>query len=132
MLVSALASLFCSSVPAAERLTEKKAEGICCNSKAWAFTNCWSARECLDEFLKQTGLSPNKSDIFAGALLYRRYGFFKRLLMKWIVSRKGGDTDTSRDYEYTDWDQVTEFTQQFLYDVESGDNIRSGGVLVDV
>ena len=38
---------------------------------------------------------------FAGALRYRDYGLLKRLMMKWIARQEGGDTDTSRNYEYT-------------------------------
>jgi menaquinone-dependent protoporphyrinogen oxidase len=33
--------------------------------------------------------------------------------MKRIVSKAGGDTDTSRDYEYTDWTDVGEFAREF-------------------
>jgi menaquinone-dependent protoporphyrinogen oxidase len=38
---------------------------------------------------------------------------FKRLLMRMIVGHAGGDTDTTRDYEYTDWDAVERFTDAF-------------------
>jgi menaquinone-dependent protoporphyrinogen oxidase len=52
---------------------------------------------------------------FAGALLYTRYGFFKRWIMKKIVRDKGSpDLDTSRDYVYTDWDGVKRFAEEFL------------------
>jgi menaquinone-dependent protoporphyrinogen oxidase len=50
----------------------------------------------------------------AGALLYRKYGFLKRWIMKRIVARAGGDTDTSRDYEYTDWNDMRAFAKEFL------------------
>lgn len=55
----------------------------------------------------------------AGTLRYTRYGFFKRFLMKQINKREGGDTDTSRDYEYTDWDAVTAFANEFLGRLEA-------------
>lgn len=73
-----------------------------------------NARRCLDEFLSETEWTPQLTTTFAGALLYRDYGFFKRLMMKWIAKQEGGDTDTSRNYEYTDWKRVDEFTQEFL------------------
>jgi menaquinone-dependent protoporphyrinogen oxidase len=38
---------------------------------------------------------------------------FKRLLMRMIVGLAGGDTDTARDCEYTDWDAVERFTDAF-------------------
>ena len=72
------------------------------------------ARDCLDQFLRQTKCQPRATAIIAGALLYRSYGFWLRLMMKWIAWREGGDTDTSKDYEYTDWNQVQTFTQEFL------------------
>jgi len=62
------------------------------------------ATRCLNEFLDDTGWKPSATAIVAGALLYRKYGFFKRWMMKMIVKRGGtGDTDTSRNYVYTDW-----------------------------
>jgi menaquinone-dependent protoporphyrinogen oxidase len=48
-------------------------------------------------------------------LLYTQYGFFKRWIMKKIARDKGSpDTDTSRDYVYTDWDSVRRFAEEFL------------------
>jgi menaquinone-dependent protoporphyrinogen oxidase len=73
-----------------------------------------NAQRCLDEFLSQTGWTPRMTATVAGALLYREYGFIKRIMMKMIARQEGGDTDTSRNYEYTDWSRVEEFTQSFL------------------
>lgn len=66
----------------------------------------------VDEFMKRTGWQPQRMASFAGALLYRRYNPFIRLLMRMIVGMAGGDTDTSRDYEYTDWDAVDRFAAE--------------------
>jgi menaquinone-dependent protoporphyrinogen oxidase len=33
--------------------------------------------------------------------------------MRLIVGYAGGDTDTTRDYEYTDWDAVERFAAVF-------------------
>ena len=53
--------------------------------------------------------------MFGGALLYTHYGFIKRLIMKKIAGDKGSlDTDTSRDYVYTEWDGVKRFAEDFL------------------
>jgi menaquinone-dependent protoporphyrinogen oxidase len=71
------------------------------------------AQRVLDEFLSDVDWTPNVQTTLAGALLYRQYGFFKRRLMKWIAKREGGDTDTTRDFEYTDWDEVQRFVNQF-------------------
>ena len=47
---------------------------------------------------------------------YTQYGFIKRQVMKKIVRDKPGNlsTDTSRDYVYTEWDDVRAFTERFL------------------
>ena len=72
------------------------------------------ATRCLSEFLDDIGWKPSATAIVAGALLYRKYGFFKRWMMKMIVKRGGtGDTDSSRNYVYTDWDAVDEFAKKF-------------------
>jgi menaquinone-dependent protoporphyrinogen oxidase len=34
--------------------------------------------------------------------------------MRLIAKRAGGDTDTSVDYVYTDWEEVKRFTERFL------------------
>jgi menaquinone-dependent protoporphyrinogen oxidase len=34
-------------------------------------------------------------------------------MMRRIVAKAGGDTDTSRDYEYTDWADVRTFAEEF-------------------
>jgi menaquinone-dependent protoporphyrinogen oxidase len=59
-----------------------------------------------DEFLASTGWEPSLIEQVAGALLYTKYDFFKRFIMRMITSKAGGDTDTSKDYVYTDWNQV--------------------------
>lgn len=61
------------------------------------------AQAMIDAFLAETKWHPSKIRAVAGALLYTKYNFFIRLLMKRIAKAAGGDTDTSRDYDYTDW-----------------------------
>ena len=75
-----------------------------------------NAEAYVENFEQETGWRPAQVGLFSGALLYRQYGFFKRLMMKKIVSSKPGglSTDTSRDHEYTDWEQVTGFAEDFL------------------
>ena len=66
------------------------------------------------KFLLETGWRPDKTAHFAGALKYSRYGLLKRLLMKRIAKKEGGSTDTFRDHEYTDWEAVSRFVEDFL------------------
>lgn len=64
-------------------------------------------------FLEKTGWKPTSLLPVAGALKYSRYNLVKRLMMKRIAAQAGGDTDTSRDYDYTDWNAVARFARQF-------------------
>jgi menaquinone-dependent protoporphyrinogen oxidase len=68
-----------------------------------------TARRYVDDLVEETGWSPRRTVSFAGALQYREYDFFTRLLIKLMMHRGGHPTDTSRDYDYTDWDAVERF-----------------------
>jgi menaquinone-dependent protoporphyrinogen oxidase len=72
-----------------------------------------TAQEYVDKFLRRTAWKPEQVASFGGALLYTRYNTLIRLLMRMILRFAGGDTDTSRDYEYTDWAQVDRFARTF-------------------
>lgn len=72
------------------------------------------SRTYVDEFCAETGWTPAVTVMVAGALRYSQYDFFKRFVMKLIAREQGGDTDTSRDYEYTDWGQVRQFAHDVL------------------
>ena len=67
----------------------------------------------VNEFLHTTGWQPAMTQNVAGALLYRKYNWIKRWVMKRIVRKAGGDTDTSRDYEYTNWADLRAFADRF-------------------
>jgi menaquinone-dependent protoporphyrinogen oxidase len=75
-----------------------------------------NARAYVANFEQETGWHPAQVGLFGGALRYRRYGLLKRLMMKKIVSDKPGNlsTDTSRDHEYTEWEDVRRFATDFL------------------
>ncbi|HEX5110202.1 MAG TPA: flavodoxin domain-containing protein [Vicinamibacterales bacterium] len=68
----------------------------------------------MGRFLEITGWRPTTTKIVAGALLYTQYNWLKRLVMKRIVAKAKGDTDTSRDYEYTDWADLEAFARTFV------------------
>ena len=71
------------------------------------------AEQICSNFLFNAGWKPRMTIQIAGALKYTEYDFFKRLIMKMISKREGRSTDTSRDYEYTDWNAVTKFVTDF-------------------
>ena len=67
----------------------------------------------VQRFVAETGWTPSVTRHIAGALLYTRYNIFKRWMMRRIVAKAHGDTDISRDYVYTDWDEVRAFAREF-------------------
>jgi len=71
-------------------------------------------RLIMERFFTQTSWQPTETKIVAGALKYRQYNWLKRWMMKRIVAKAHGDTDTSRDYEYTDWSDLKTFTERWL------------------
>ena len=70
-----------------------------------------TAQNLVQELVERTGFDPDLVGLFAGALVYTKYGWFKRRVMRAIVRREGGDTDMRRDYEYTDWQAVEQFSR---------------------
>ena len=68
-----------------------------------------TAHGLVQELLDETGFAPDIVAMFAGALVYTQYGWLKGRVIRAIVKREDGDTDMSRDYEYTDWDAVDAF-----------------------
>ena len=65
------------------------------------------ARRVAHAFPAGAGWTPTTVACVAGRLAYTQYGFLKRWVMKRIAAQNGGSTDTSRDYEYTDWNAVS-------------------------
>ena len=68
----------------------------------------------LEEFYTSSGWRPKYAKPVAGALLYMHYGILLRFVMKRIAKKAGGPTDTSRDYEFTDWVALEGFVKHFL------------------
>ncbi|PKH19556.1 menaquinone-dependent protoporphyrinogen IX dehydrogenase [Enterobacterales bacterium CwR94] len=65
------------------------------------------------KFLLQSPWQPELCAVFAGALRYPRYRWFDRIMIQLIMRMTGGETDTTKEVEYTDWHQVTRFAQEF-------------------
>lgn len=80
----------------------------------------------VDTFLEDTDWAPDRIALFGGALRYSKYGFLKRLVMKRIAAGATGDTDTSQDYEYTDWGEVEAFAADFADFVEGRLGVEAG------
>lgn len=71
-------------------------------------------KQLATDFLFDCGLKTVHIFHIAGALKYTQYDYFKRLVMRMIAKKEGGNTDTSKDHEYTDWSQVKQQTLDFV------------------
>jgi menaquinone-dependent protoporphyrinogen oxidase len=73
--------------------------------------------EAVEKFIEVTGWHPPRVELMAGGLAYSKYNFLVRFVMRRIASKEGGDTDTSHDYEYTDWSAVARFARKVVAEV---------------
>lgn len=64
------------------------------------------------KFLARIKWKPTHNEVIAGALYYPRYRFFDRIMIQLIMKITQGETDTSKEYEYTDWQQVSDFAKR--------------------
>ena len=67
----------------------------------------------IGKFRKETGWQPSLVKPVAGALPCSKYNFFIRFIMKRIARKAGAPTDTSRDYDFTNWADLDAFAQRF-------------------
>ena len=65
-------------------------------------------------FLEETGWHPSTIQAVAGALLYTKYNFLVRLVMRRIAKASGGWTDTSQDHEYTNWTMLDRLAEELV------------------
>ena len=63
----------------------------------------------IDAFVAETGWQPAYVLPVAGAIAYRRYNLLVRFVMKRIARANGAPTDTSRNFELTNWAAVDRF-----------------------
>jgi len=71
-------------------------------------------RDARKKLSQQLPFEFNHLEMIAGALLYSKYSWPLKWVMRKIAKKAGEDTDTTRDYEYTDWKQVKDFANRLL------------------
>jgi menaquinone-dependent protoporphyrinogen oxidase len=70
------------------------------------------AQAYIDTLLRETGWRPTVTRSFAGAVAYTKYSWLFRWWLQMISRRKGLPTDTSRDWDFTDWNEVERFARE--------------------
>jgi menaquinone-dependent protoporphyrinogen oxidase len=78
-----------------------------------------ATQKCIDDFVEETGWQPARAIPVAGALQYREYDVATRTLLRLMMRRGGHPTDTSHDYDYTDWDAVSRIGAEFVAELSS-------------
>lgn len=81
----------------------------------------------LEKFFKQTKWHPTIAKPVAGALMYSRYNFLVRSVMKSIAKKEKAATDTSRDYDYTDWAGLDKFADELAAEILRASNAETPG-----
>ena len=61
------------------------------------------------KFFKTIDWKPTMVEVFAGKLDYKKYSFFDRIMIRFIMWMTKGPTKSNTEIEYTDWDRVKEF-----------------------
>jgi menaquinone-dependent protoporphyrinogen oxidase len=69
------------------------------------------AEGAVQDLLHRTGFDPDVVGLFAGALVYTRYGWVQRRAADAISSRVVDEIDLRHDREYTDWQAVEQFAR---------------------
>lgn len=67
----------------------------------------------IKTFLKKSPWQPEMIGVFAGALYYPRYRWFDKMMIRFIMTMTGGETDTTKEVEYTNWKKVALFAEKF-------------------
>lgn len=71
----------------------------------------------LEKTFTAVAWRPRMAAVFAGALPYLDYNVLLRWVMKRLSQRAGHTTDTRRNHEFTDWDQVRRFAADIARDL---------------
>jgi menaquinone-dependent protoporphyrinogen oxidase len=74
--------------------------------------NTPSTNPYVIKFFKTIDWKPNIVEVFAGKLDYKKYPFFDRIMIQFIMWMTKGPTNVNTEIEYTNWDKVTEFGAQ--------------------
>ncbi len=82
----------------------------------------------MEVFLAEAGWRPRTVASVAGAMAYSRYNPILRFVMR-RLARQNGETDTRRDREYTDWNQVRRFAERFRSEVRRRVDVQEGELL---
>ena len=63
--------------------------------------------------MKKTNWRPKKLAVFAGKIDYPKLNFINKNVIRLIMFITNGPTNVNNTYEFTDWQSVEKFTNEF-------------------
>ena len=63
------------------------------------------------KFFKTINWKPTLVEVFAGKLDYKKYPYFDRIMIQFIMWMTKGPTDKTVEIEYTNWNKVSKFSK---------------------
>ena len=97
-------------------LESKKTAFFSVNATARKFDkNSVATNPYVIKFLKKTNWDPDHTAVFAGKIDYLKYNFFDKYIIKLIMWITDGPTDTSKCFEFTDWEKVEDFSKEIEF-----------------
>ena len=64
------------------------------------------------KFLKKTNWTPDHIGVFSGMIDFPNYNFIEKYIIKLIMWITNGPTDTSKTFEFTNWEDVKKFSEE--------------------
>ena len=77
-----------------------------------------AAEKYVDRFTWVTKFQPTKVLLLGGALQYSEYDYFKIEIVKHVVMKNSGTFEPTGNHEFTDWDALSKFLDEFLAQVQ--------------
>ena len=78
-----------------------------------------AAQQYVERFTWVTKFEPTRVLLLAGALRYTEYDYFKIQIIKHVVTKNNGTFEATGNHEFTDWDALSKFVDEFLASVQA-------------
>jgi menaquinone-dependent protoporphyrinogen oxidase len=66
------------------------------------------------KFFDKISWKPTYVEVFAGKIDYKKYTFFDRIMIQFIMWMTKGPTNKDAEIEYTKWERVDAFAEKLL------------------
>ena len=80
-------------------------------------------RSLAEDFLAETGFKPLFLHTAASAVRDARIGPLRRVVLHWILRRRGVDLDPSGDTEFTDWPALDRFVDEYAHALKGEEEV---------